>query len=110
MQAKAKLEVQIERNEQITAEVADRDPQETAEWLEAWSQILEDESPQRAAYLLGLLTESARVAGVSLPMQFNTPYCNTISPEEEVPYPGDLPLERRIKSIIRWNAMAMVVQ
>ena len=47
--------------------------------------------------------------GVELPIQHNTPYINTIPPEEEVPYPGDRALERRIKSLTRWNAMAMVV-
>ena len=87
----------------------DRDPQETSEWLEAWNQILAEEQPERAAYLLKLLSDRARAEGVKIPIQFNTPYCNTIQPAEEVPYPGDLEIERRIKSIIRWNAMAMVV-
>jgi pyruvate dehydrogenase E1 component len=87
----------------------DHDPQETSEWLEAWNQILSEDEPERAAYLLKLLADQARVKGVKTPIQFNTPYCNTIPPAEEVPYPGDLEIERRIKSIIRWNAMAMVV-
>jgi pyruvate dehydrogenase E1 component len=87
----------------------DHDPQETSEWLEAWNQILSEDEPERAAYLLKLLADQARVKGVKTPIQFNTPYCNTIHPAEEVPYPGDLEIERRIKSIIRWNAMAMVV-
>jgi pyruvate dehydrogenase E1 component len=107
MQAKAQLEEQIA---QTLSQSPDRDPQETAEWLEAWDQILDDESPARAAYLLGKLSERARFAGLDIPPQFNTPYCNTIRPEDEVPYPGDLAMERRIKSIIRWNAMAMVVR
>ena len=110
MQAKAKLEEQIGQSDQYSTAVVDHDPQETAEWLEAWDQILSAGDPQRAAYLLGSLSERARTAGIHLPTQFNTPYCNTINPDEEVAYPGDLPLERRIKSIIRWNAMAMVVQ
>ncbi|MBL8167201.1 MAG: pyruvate dehydrogenase (acetyl-transferring), homodimeric type [Acidobacteria bacterium] len=88
----------------------DSDPQETAEWLEAWDQVLDDDNSARAAYLLNKLTERAKFAGLHLPQQFNTPYCNTIPLSEEVPYPGDLEMERRIKSIIRWNAMAMVVQ
>ncbi len=89
--------------------VGDHDPQETSEWLEAWNQILAEDEPERAAYLLKLLADRARIEGVKIPIQFNTPYCNTITPAEEVPYPGDLETERRIKSIIRWNAMAMVV-
>jgi pyruvate dehydrogenase E1 component len=107
MQAKAQLELQIEN--QLSSST-DRDPQETAEWLEAWDQILDDESPERAAFLLKKLTERARYAGLELPPQFNTPYRNTIPVEEQTAYPGELAIERRIKSIIRWNAMAMVVR
>ncbi len=109
MQAKAQLEELIAQS-QLPTHGADTDPQETSEWLEALDQILDEENPQRAAYLLNRLAERARFAGVELPPQFNTPYCNTIPAHEEVPYPGDLAMERRIKSIIRWNAMAMVVQ
>jgi pyruvate dehydrogenase E1 component len=93
----------------VNGEHVDQDPQETSEWLEAWNQILADEQPERAAYLLNLLSDRARAGGVKIPIHFNTPYSNTITPEEEVSYPGDLEIERRIKSIIRWNAMAMVV-
>jgi pyruvate dehydrogenase E1 component len=108
MQAKAKLEEQIKTETPST--VADIDPQETSEWLEAWDQILNEENPQRASYLLNALTQRARAAGLNLPPRFNTPYINTIRPEDDVPYPGNLPLERKIKSAIRWNALAMVVQ
>jgi pyruvate dehydrogenase E1 component len=93
----------------VNGEHVDQDPQETSEWLEAWNQILAEEQPERAAYLLKLLSDRARAGGVKIPIHFNTPYSNTITPEEEVSYPGDLEIERRIKSIIRWNAMAMVV-
>ncbi len=110
MQAKAQLEQQIIARH-APSQFSDNDPQETAEWLEAWDQILDEENPQRAAYLLSALTERARSAGLALPPpSFNTPYWNTIRVEDELPYPGDLEIERRIKSIIRWNAMAMVVQ
>ena len=110
MQAKAQLEQQIIAK-QAPLHSSDSDPQETAEWLEAWDRILDEESPQRAAYLLTALTERARSAGLELPPpSFNTPYWNTIRVEDELPYPGDLEIERRIKSVIRWNAMAMVVQ
>jgi len=60
------------------------------------------------AQLLGTLTRRARQAGVDLPIQLNTPYVNTIRVEEEEPYPGDRLIERRIKGLVRWNAMAMV--
>ncbi len=110
MQAKAQLEKQIEAEVSASSSSMDSDPQETAEWLEAWDQVLDDDNSARAAYLLNKLTERAKFAGLHLPQQFNTPYCNTIPLSEEVPYPGDLEMERRIKSIIRWNAMAMVVQ
>jgi len=111
MQAKAQLEQQIIAEQQAPLHSSDSDPRETAEWLEAWDQILDEESPQRAAYLLTALTERARSAGLDLPPpSFNTPYWNTIRVEDETPYPGDLEIERRIKSVIRWNAMAMVVQ
>lgn len=108
MQAKAQLEKQIKAKTQTP--LADPDPQETAEWLEAWDQILDEEDPHRAAFLLETLTKRARMAGVNLAPKFNTPYVNTIRPEDQVPYPGDITMERRIKSIIRWNALAMVLQ
>src|SRR5499433_164267 len=111
MQAKAQLEQQISAKLHAPSHSSDSDPQETVEWLEAWDQILNEESPERAAYLLTALTERARSAGLALPPpSFNTPYWNTIRVEDELPYPGNLEIERRIKSIIRWNAMAMVVQ
>ena len=109
MQARAKLEEQIGENTNLSSHTVDPDPQETAEWLEAWDQILKEENPQRAINLLHILSDRARASGIRLPQRFNTPYCNTIHVEDEVPYPGDLAMERRIKSIIRWNAMAMVV-
>jgi len=82
--------------------------EEVAEWLEAFDQMLEAEGPQRGCELLSALMDRARESGVNVPVQLNTPYVNTIPVEQEVPYPGDRHLERRIKSLIRWNAMAMV--
>src|SRR5579859_7608777 len=86
----------------------DLDPQETSEWLQALDQVVEEAGPDRASFLLERLAQRARNNGVELPIQHNTPYINTIPPEEEVSYPGDRALERRIKSLTRWNAMAMV--
>jgi pyruvate dehydrogenase E1 component len=90
--------------------VVDLNPQETAEWVEALDQILDETGPDRAAFLVEKLSERARAGGAELPIRLNTPYINTIRPDEEVAYPGDRAMERRIKSLIRWNAMAMVVR
>src|SRR5258706_12451595 len=84
------------------------DPQEIAEWIEAFDQVVDEEGTRRGTQLLEALSKRAREAGVDVPVQLNTPYLNTIPVEEEVEYPGDRQLERRIKSLIRWNAMAMV--
>jgi pyruvate dehydrogenase E1 component len=81
---------------------------ETSEWIEAFDQLVAEEGPMAGAQLLGTLTRRARQAGVDLPIQLNTPYVNTIRVEEEEPYPGDRLIERRIKGLVRWNAMAMV--
>ncbi len=82
--------------------------QEVAEWLEAFNQVVESEGTTRGCELLEALIERARESGVEIPVQLNTPYVNTIPVSEEVPYPGDRVLERRLKSLTRWNAMAMV--
>jgi pyruvate dehydrogenase E1 component len=90
--------------------VVDSNPQETAEWLESFEQVIDQAGPDRAAYLLEQLTGRARAEGADLPIHLNTPYINTIRPQDEVAYPGDRAMERRIKSLVRWNAMAMVVR
>ncbi|HET7873307.1 MAG TPA: pyruvate dehydrogenase (acetyl-transferring), homodimeric type [Terriglobales bacterium] len=84
------------------------DFQEISEWIEAFDQIVADEGADQGARLLEALSLRARQAGIDISGQLNTPYVNTIPVEDEVPYPGDRQLERRIKSLIRWNAMAMV--
>ena len=88
----------------------DLNPQETSEWLEALDQIVDEAGPDRAAYLLTQLLDRAAASGVPAAGRINTPYLNTIPVAEEVPYPGDRKLERSIKSLIRWNAAAMVVR
>ncbi|HZT33440.1 MAG TPA: pyruvate dehydrogenase (acetyl-transferring), homodimeric type [Bryobacteraceae bacterium] len=97
-------------HQKLTERVVDLDPQETAEWVDALDQVLDEAGPDRVVYLLEQLNQRARGAGVDLPIHLNTPYINTIAPEEEIPYPGDRAIERRIKSLTRWNAMAMVVR
>ena len=88
----------------------DTDPQETQEWLESIDDALEEHGFDRARFLLEQLIKHAQAKGARLPFNTNTPFINTILPTEQPEYPGDRQLERRIKSIIRWNAMAMVVR
>ncbi len=89
---------------------ADIDPVETKEWLESLEYVLESKGRDRAQFLLAALQYRASHEGVELPLQYNTPYINTIYQHEQPRYPGNREIERRIKSIIRWNAMAMVVR
>jgi pyruvate dehydrogenase E1 component len=88
----------------------DLNPVETQEWLEALDQVIEEGGPERARFLLERLSHEAARQGVPAALTPTTPYLNTIPVEEEVPYPGDRELERRIKSLVRWNAVAMVVR
>jgi pyruvate dehydrogenase E1 component len=88
----------------------DIDPQETQEWLDALDGVLENEGPDRAHYLLEKLIDKARRSGAYLPYSANTAYLNTIPTTKQDPFPGDRSMERRIRSFVRWNAMAMVVQ
>ena len=88
----------------------DIDPQETQEWLEALDSMLEREGIERGHFILEQLVARARKSGAYLPYSANTAYLNTIPPSREEKTPGDPGLEWRIRSLIRWNAMAMVVQ
>jgi len=81
---------------------------EVHEWIEAFDDVVVAEGPERSAELLEALRKRAREAGITAASELTTPYVNTIPKHEEVPYPGDRALERRIESLIRWNAMAMV--
>ena len=87
---------------------------ETTEGLSALEDlvtyVLRDKSPDQISFLLNHLAKTLRKDGVDAPIPTTSPYVNTIPPESEPPYPGDQDIERRIKSLIRWNAMAMVVQ
>lgn len=88
----------------------DKDPIETQEWLDALDSILKNAGRGRAAFLLKTLAERAARAGTRLPAAVTTPYRNTISPAEEKRMPGDVFVERRIRSFVRWNALAMVMR
>jgi pyruvate dehydrogenase E1 component len=90
--------------------VADLESIETREWLDSLDYVLQANGPVRAGQLLQELAAHARRRGIRLPFSANTPYINSIPPEQEVPFPGNQELERRIKSLVRWNAIAMVVR
>ena len=81
---------------------------EIGEWIEAFDDVVVAEGPEQGSEILRALRQRAREAGINRPGELITPYMNTIPRHEEVPYPGNRTLERRIESLIRWNAMAMV--
>ncbi len=83
---------------------------ETREWLDSLDYVLEHGGPRRAAELLEQLGIHGRKAGVQVPFSANTPYVNTIPVGDQEPMPGSNEIERRIKSLVRWNALAMVVR
>src|ERR1700679_1629842 len=85
------------------------DPGQTAEWLEALDQVIHADGPQGASQLLQSLLNRAAQAGVTAPLQHNTPYINTIVPEQEVAFPGDRALEQRIENLIRYNPWEMAL-
>ncbi len=89
---------------------SDPDVGETREWLEALADVVEIQGSRRMEFLLRRLIEEGSKHGVRPVYPLTTPYVNTIPHAQEPPYPGDRKLERRIKSIVRWNAMAMVVR
>ena len=89
---------------------ADLDPEETGEWLEALEYVLDNAGIDRANFLLERLSSRLTETGARLPYTITTPYRNTIPANHEAFMPGDLFMERRIRSLIRWNALAMVVR
>src|ERR671914_269858 len=91
-------------------DAAELEAVETREWLESLDYVLQSGGPARVTKLLRDLSDHARRNGVKQPFTANTPYINTISPEEQPPFPGSREIERRIKSLVRWNALAMVVK
>ena len=94
---------------QVTNE-NDIDPLETKDWLESLSAVVQKDGNQRAHFLIKELINKAYREGANIPYTQNTPYVNTIPPEAEVKSNGDQNIERRIRSLIRWNAAAMVVR
>ena len=88
----------------------DPDKQETQEWIESLEDALEEHGYERTQHILETLIDFAESKGARLPFNTNTPFLNTILPGQQPDYPGDRELERKIKSIVRWNAMAMVTK
>ena len=91
-------------------DIRDIDPEETGEWIESLGSVVKRDGAERAHYLLSKLINQAYVAGSNLPFTQNTPYINTIPSELEAKSPGDQNLEKNVRSLIRWNAAAMVVR
>jgi len=103
----------IKKEKEIIIQVTnenDIDPLETKDWLESMSAVLEKDGKHRAQFLIKELIDYSYKKGSDLVLSRNTPYINTISPESEIKSKGDQNIERRIRSLIRWNAAAMVVR
>src|SRR6478609_2486821 len=103
-----RLSVEIARGSRHTIEMnakpataLEPDHEEILEWIEAFDEVIDQEGPGQSTRLLDALTRRARESNVDVPVQLNTPYVNTIPIQEELPYPGDRQIERRIKSLIR---------
>ena len=91
-------------------ELKDTDPEETREWLEALDAVIEHEGPERAHFILEALIDQSRRSGTNLPYSAATAYINTIPPHLEPTSPGNPEVEHQIRSMIRWNATAMVLR
>ena len=94
----------------MVSDPQDHDPQETREWLDALSAVIHSEGKDRAHQLLEHVLDHARQAGVDMPFSATTAYVNTIPVEDEARCPGNIEIEERLRSYMRWNAMAMVVK
>ncbi len=94
----------------LTQFVQDANPEETAEWRDALLSLLANEGPERVNQILNTLTVVALQQRTGWQPDLNTPYANTISVDEQQEFPGDIQIEERLTSIMRWNALAMVVR
>src|SRR5271163_4642214 len=95
---------------QLSVPLQGLDSAEIQEWLESLDSVLQSSGPDVASYILERLRAHAKVIGIEIPFTANTPYVNTIPHSLQPEFPGDQQLERRIKSLVRWNALAMVVR
>jgi pyruvate dehydrogenase E1 component len=91
-------------------QLPDRDPNETTDWIDSLDSVVQNEGRARAQFILYRVLKRARQHNLGLPPLTSTRYINTISPEQEPEFPGDEQMERRIRRMIRWNAVAMVLR
>ena len=96
--------------DQFKHQLPDADPTETEEWLDSLDAVVEQAGPERARFILFRLLKRARQLQVGIPPLTQTRYVNTISPEQEPAFPGDEAMELRIRRMIRWNALTMVLR
>ncbi len=100
----------IDHEPDFKQQLPDRDPAETADWVDSLDSIVRTEGVERAQFVLYRLLKRARQLDIGLPALTQTRYINTISPEQEPEFPGDEEMERRIRRMVRWNAVAMVLR
>ena len=110
MTASARRGPNQDMNNEISLPLQGLDSAEIQEWLESLDSVLQSSGPDVASYILQRLRAHAKVIGIEIPFTANTPYVNTIPHSLQPEFPGDQQLERRIKSLVRWNALAMVVR
>ena len=90
--------------------ILDTDPQETSDWIDSINALIDEKGSERTHFIIEKLIDFSRRSGVKIPFTPYTEYLNTISANSQDSYPGNLSIERKIKSLVRWNAMAMVVR
>ena len=94
----------------LVESIMDANPDETAEWRDAFLALVATEGPERARFMLDEMARMARAQRIGWQPDLNTPYVNTVSVESQPVFPGDLAMEEKLASIMRWNALAMVVR
>ncbi len=92
----------------LTNQLPDRDPEETAEWIESLDQLVKEQGTERAQYIMRSLLQRAGSHSVGVPMVTTTDYVNTIPSDQEPAFPGDEEIERKYRAWLRWNAAVMV--
>ena len=92
------------------ADTNDLDPQETREWLDALSAVRGHRGDERARFIVSAVLDAARSDGLAVGQSLTTPYCNTIPPHQQPALPGDRAIEHKLRSLIRWNALAIVLR
>src|SRR5256886_690200 len=92
------------------ADAHDLDPLETREWLDALSAVRGHRGNDRAEFVVNAVIDAARSGGLGIQQTLTTPYCNTIPPDRQPALPGDRAIEHKLRSIIRWNALAIVLR